>query len=321
MLAALLSSLPALDPRFATNITVFHVNEHSFGAIPVNMDTADATGDLFFDMAEVISYPLNCANGTKHHGGGPNPCTNPEAAGKDLMVNKLTLEVDSRFSGYAACNVGVDNKDPFGGYCKSGTYCCDCHSPGHFKPSACNQTVGYENVQATFGKFIGHSCERSIFNPHPTAAACYSANTLKKLTPSNHGSWYSSLKEGYCGAPGAGDDCTWRVVRVDKIVTRECHSKVFGDTVQGSAPPDCLDSCGAQKTNTSSPCWADCFYKAALGPDSGKPGGAVAGMSLDALVAAWQKPFLSEAEGGCPAQQEMAPWFKDEPWFAAPVEA
>ena len=87
------------------------------------MDTADATGDLFFDMAEVISYPLNCANGTKHHGGGPNPCTNPEAAGKDLMVNKLTLEVDSRFSGYAACNVGVDNKDPFGGYCKSGTYC------------------------------------------------------------------------------------------------------------------------------------------------------------------------------------------------------
>jgi hypothetical protein len=34
MLAALLSSLPALDPRFATNITVFHVNEHSFGAIP-----------------------------------------------------------------------------------------------------------------------------------------------------------------------------------------------------------------------------------------------------------------------------------------------
>ena len=285
------------------------------------MDTADATGDLFFDMAEVISYPLNCANGTKHHGGGPNPCTNPEAAGKDLMVNKLTLEVDSRFSGYAACNVGVDNKDPFGGYCKSGTYCCDCHSPGHFKPSACNQTVGYDNVQATFGKFIGHSCERSIFNPHPTAAACYSANTLKKLTPSNHGSWYSSLKEGYCGAPGAGDDCTWRVVRVDKIVTRECHSKVFGDTVQGSAPPDCLDSCGAQKTNTSSPCWADCFYKAALGPDSGKPGGAVAGMSLDALVAAWQKPFLSEAEGGCPAQQEMAPWFKDEPWFAAPVEA
>jgi len=287
------------------------------------MNTGDNTGDLFFDLLEVVIAPLACQNHTNSStpSHGPDPCANPEAIGDYLMVNKLTLEVDSRFSGYAACNVGVDNKDPFGGYCKSGTYCCDCHNEGHFKHSPCNRTVGYENVQATFGKYIGHGCERSLFHPHPTPVECYSANTLRKLTPNNHGSWYSSLRMGYCGAPGADAGCTWRVVRVDKVVTRACHSKVFGDTVQASAPPACLDSCGNQRTNTSSPCWADCFYKAALGPDSGKPGGAVAGMSLDDLVAAWQKPFLTEAEGGCPAQQELAPWFKDEPWFARAVEA
>lgn len=30
---------PSIDPVHAANITVYHVNEHSFGAIPVNMNT------------------------------------------------------------------------------------------------------------------------------------------------------------------------------------------------------------------------------------------------------------------------------------------
>ena len=64
--------------------------------------SADAIGDLFFDMLEVLPYPIACPNGTNtsHNSKyGPNPCTNPEAGGPELMVNKLTLEVDTRFSG------------------------------------------------------------------------------------------------------------------------------------------------------------------------------------------------------------------------------
>ena len=49
--------------------------------------------------------------------------------------------------------------------------------------------------------------------------------------------------------------------------------------------------------------------KAALGPDSYKPGGAVAGLTLDALKASWLKPFEPEAEGGCPSEPEALPWF------------
>jgi hypothetical protein len=28
-----------IDPAHAANITVYHVNEHSFGAVPINMNT------------------------------------------------------------------------------------------------------------------------------------------------------------------------------------------------------------------------------------------------------------------------------------------
>ena len=90
-----------------------------------------------------------------------------------------------------------------------------------------------------------------------------------------------------------------RVVSVDKIVQRSCHTRVFGEVVHAHGDPACLDACGDQKTNVTSPCWVDCFYKAALGPDSDKPGGAVAGLSALELMQAWLKPFNPEADGGC----------------------
>jgi hypothetical protein len=287
------------------NITVYHVNEAKFGPIPINMNTGDAVGDLFFDMLEVISYPLRCDGPdgppppSKH---GPDFCKNQEAAGPDLRVNKLTLEVDPNFSAYAACNVGVNNTQPFGlnnSYCKTDTYCCSCvkHGGPHgFEPVPCNKTLGYERVFETMGRYI-QGCKANA-----TTVDCYSDNVFKKLSATNPGAWYSSLKTGYCGASAVGDNgCTWRVVSVDKVVKRDCHTKVFGETVKATAPA-CFESCGNQKNNVTSPCWVDCFYKAALGPDSGRPGGVVAGMSTAALEEAWVKPFLSEKEGGCSPQ-------------------
>jgi hypothetical protein len=164
--------------------------------------------------------------------------------------------------------------------------------------------VGYENVFETFGQFMGKGCKPSIFNPHPTTMDCYRANVFNKLSAQDHGSWFSTLADGFCGGAGASA-CTWRVVSVDKIVQRTCHTSVFGAEVAATAPA-CFESCGNQKSNTSSPCWVDCFYKAALGPDGGTPGGAPGGMTTAALLEAWTKPFLPEAQGGCPAQQQAA---------------
>ena len=305
----LLALLPAIDPRFAENITVFHVNEHKYGAIPVNMNTGDAVGDLFFDLLEVLISPLACLNHTKKPHPGPDPCSNPEAVGADLMVNKVTLTVDKRFSGYGACNVCINGTDPFGGFCKNGTYVCDCRASGWPPRKApCNATVGIENVYEQFSEYIGKGgCHRSLLHPFPTASDCYIKNAFSKLSATEHGSWYSSLDKGYCGTSGSA--CTWRVASVDKIVQRTCHTRKFGEVVQAHGEPACLAACGAQRTNVTSPCWVDCFYKAALGPDAYKPGGKVGGLSLDELKVAWLKPFEPEAEGGCPAQEEWAPWF------------
>lgn len=122
------------------------------------------------------------------------------------------------------------------------------------------------------------------------------------------GKWYSPLEKGRCGGKG-GSRCTWRVVSVDKVVQRACHVRVFGEAVQASRAGDlsCLEACGAPKGNVSSPCWLDCLYQAALGPDAGLTGGEVAGLSLDELKAAWLKPFLPEVEGGCPPQAQHEP--------------
>ena len=38
-----------------------------------------------------------------------------------------------------------------------------------------------------------------------------------------------------------------------------------------------------------------------LGPTADQPGGTVEGMPLDDLLMAWDRPFLPEAKGGCPA--------------------
>ena len=180
--------------------------------------------------------------------------------------------------------------------------CCDCTGGTGFPPQKvpCNNTVGYENVFEQFGKWMkGTGCKRTIFQPNPTVMDCYRDNVFAKLSAENHGSWYSTLAQGYCGGAGASA-CTWRVVSVDKVVHRTCHVQVFGAEVAATAP-SCFDNCGDQKANTSSPCWVNCFYKAALGPDAGTPGAPPSGLSIAALVAAWTKPFLPEAQGGCPA--------------------
>ena len=165
------------------------------------------------------------------------------------------------------CNVGVNNSDPFGGSCPTDTYCCDCFSGSgfHQKKVPCNATLGFENIYVKFGSFgLRPGCRRSLLKPFPTKWDCYSGNIFALLNATHHGTWYSSLDQGYCGAPGAGAACTWRVLRAE-VIMRECHTRVFGAEVARTAP-DCFDGCGAQRANSSSLCWIDCFYQVARSP-------------------------------------------------------
>ena len=235
------------------------------------MNTGDAVGDMFFDWHNVIMTPLECPHGAAsgHH------CTNPEAVSPDLVVNKLALEVDSAFSGYAKCNIGVNSSDGHGHSCPSGEYCCFCSGSSWGSTVPCNKTLGRETVKSYFGGGDHGDC--SATDP---AFECYRAALPKKLPASNPGYWYSSIKGGYCdgGAPLGTNGCTWRVAAVEKIVSKACHNKVYFSAVEQSGKA-CFRACGADASNSSSACWVDCFYQTVLGPGAAKPGGAVTGTS------------------------------------------
>ena len=69
------ASTGSIDRKFAKNITVFHINQDTFGAAPVNMDTGDAPGDLYFDIRSV-DLPMECAHPDAH---SAHDCSNAEA--------------------------------------------------------------------------------------------------------------------------------------------------------------------------------------------------------------------------------------------------
>ena len=102
-------SVVALSTSFsaapAKDVVMYHVNPKRFGPIPLNMDTADEAGDLFFEMMEVLTVPLACTDPTRDPGSGFE-CNNPEAYDPTDVVNKLTLTVTGGYSGYAMCNIG-----------------------------------------------------------------------------------------------------------------------------------------------------------------------------------------------------------------------
>lgn len=89
-----------IPSEWAMNLTVYHVNERSAGPIPVDMDTADLQGDMYFEMHSLV-LPLEC--NTPSSVRKPFECENAEVTSSDLVVNVLELEVDRRFGTYGAC--------------------------------------------------------------------------------------------------------------------------------------------------------------------------------------------------------------------------
>ena len=90
--------LSALDKT----ITMYHVNPKRFGPVPRDMDAADVAGDLFFELFEVLSLPLMCTDPELPAWRKPFQCRNLEVNDPTDVVNKVTLKVDSHFSGCAA---------------------------------------------------------------------------------------------------------------------------------------------------------------------------------------------------------------------------
>ena len=98
---------------------VYHVNPSRYGDNPINMNTGDARGDMYFSL-KTAYLPVQCQESSGGGGGGGGAgfsgfnCNNAETTGPDLVVTKLKLEVDNRFGQYQMCNVCLDGKDPLG---------------------------------------------------------------------------------------------------------------------------------------------------------------------------------------------------------------
>ena len=304
MLALCSGVVTALD----STRTIYHVNPLRFGAVPRNMDTADPLGDLFFELFEVFTVPLACADPSVPAWRKPFECWNLETTDQSDVISKVTIRVNSSFSQYAMCNIGSkEGKDPLGRPCPVDGYCCYCNDDSqkdfHWPPRSvpCNATVGAAELHS---RYANHSKHHHHFHHRcETEYDCWSEHARAKLTADLPGHWYSFLDIGNCALhPGVGNpNCTWAVLTIDKVVNKTCHTNRLFQAVRQAAPGG-FANCSATP-NATDPCWLRGFYIGALGPDAGKAvGWKVGGLPLEKLREFWTRPFESDAAPfGCPS--------------------
>lgn len=90
LVASLLSAVDR-TPWPSKEVTVFHVNPLHEGVLPLDMDTADLQGDIFFDLRS-RTLPIECANGTSS-ARYSSDCSNGEVVDNDLVITKLKLSL------------------------------------------------------------------------------------------------------------------------------------------------------------------------------------------------------------------------------------
>jgi len=293
--------------EYRAELTMFHVAPRSAGAIPLDMDTADAFGDLYFDW-DTNHFPYKCLSEPDS-----NDCSNPEVVSDELVITRLRVEVDNRWSAYHKCNICINGSDRHGAVnCTDGEYVCTCGPndatsdqdiTDKCKNAFGNPTVGFKNLAIEHAK---DDC-----GEHDHDYYCWSEHIGDKF----QGMWYSMPKEGYCGdeAVELTDDCTWRVLEVTKVVDKSCADAAMFSLLEDFEMNEqqdghlCFQSCtdsgvGAER-NTSSSCWIKCAYEAVLGTNGGRGPHLWSatqndGIPTSRMVDLWNNLFLPSAEGG-----------------------
>ena len=292
------------------NLTSYHVNPLHEGVIPVNMNTADLRGDIFFDLRSK-TLPIECASGLANK---THDCSNQEVVDADLVVTKLIMTVYGDFGEYARCNAcNSKDVDPSSGLpCHGQKYLCVCGDYPRQRDCTGQKPVGAENVTTQFGG--RGSCNWDTWIKYPWS--CWGQEVVHKTEGPGVNMWYSSTSAGWCGAPGASPaTCTWSA-EVLKIVNKTCSdNSVYSAVEEYDAQHDgrfakCPHSTPGPSRNISDVCWIYSFYATVLGPEALLPGGTMGGMPIELLDEAFDRPFNDEAQGGCPAispPEEAAP--------------
>ena len=91
-------------------------------------------GDLSFYLSEYL-LPLECLH---PRGKEKFDCNNPEISDPNLVVTKVDIQVDNRYTSYSGCNL-CNGTDPVTGeLCKKGSYSCLCFGKFDPVPKACD---------------------------------------------------------------------------------------------------------------------------------------------------------------------------------------
>jgi len=255
--------------------------------VPADMDTGDALGDLNFYLGEFL-LPLECRD--PDHG-SEFDCNNPERVEPDLVVTKVEMVVDRRYTNYSACNLCENGTDPWilsnHSACEIGSYICDCVDFAHEGKICDPMQVGQQNQGGPRGPW-------NMCGPEDPDYKCWSGNSMAKTG----GLWFSHPSAGLCHSYSQPGSCSWRVLSTS-TVQEQCLKDTLMTTVE-AAGPECFQACGPR--NATSDCWIGCFFDALLGPEA-RHSNNFSGMPLDDVVSGWTSAFLDEAKGGCPKLQ------------------
>ena len=258
----------ASSPRPANplNITVYHVVNTLFQQSlpaaerewPVNMDTGDLGGDMYFDIGDSQMELLECA---RNSSGGLNysashlvkvNCEHDQNAEvwdrKHLALAELVIEVDRTAFRDGFGTGEFTSCDAQG---RNHTMDCHCQNPANRSQTGnefCDPFVGRFNLTNATGSPYGVWDHGNMKDP--TRIDYWRYNVADLLG----GHWYSTPETGLCGRPGS--PCTWRVAEVVKKVSRTCHNEMMFDAVTeyanqvGGWAKACFNAC-PQPSNTS----------------------------------------------------------------------
>lgn len=112
LMLPLLAQAQAPPPPGWGRLSVYHVNPAVYPDAPIEMNTGDWGGDMYFNL-NAAATPILCRNKSSPlYKLSALACRNTETTSSDLVITKLDLEVDTDFHKYQLCNICVNGSDP-----------------------------------------------------------------------------------------------------------------------------------------------------------------------------------------------------------------
>eukprot|EP00041_Stephanoeca_diplocostata_P012250 m.205354 g.205354 ORF g.205354 m.205354 type:complete len:381 (+) comp18873_c0_seq3:92-1234(+) len=181
--------------------------------------------------------------------------------------------------------------------------CCGIaheHKANHFQFIPANKTCEIHGFTLKAKQCKGVAM--AFKNPHLGACNCRRAfetvgrediDVALKYLPGQHpagGEWYSHPERGRCknGQQLGDNNCTWRVVSVNKIIRAACmYQHLDGNVIKNDQ--SCFDKC-EKPYNVTSNCYLKCYSESTKS------------MTKEELAAPWDVAFKHDdvADGGCP---------------------